>query len=90
MAKVKLNRAGVGAMLKSPEMAAEMLRRAEAVAAAARASAPVDSGEYQAGIHAESVTTDRAVGRAIASAPHSAIVEAKTRNLGSAIDAAGG
>lgn len=82
--------AGYREILNSSEMGADMLRRAEAGAAAARSTALVDSGEYQDGIVAELVTTDRKVGRVIATAPHSLVVESRTRNLGSAIDAAGG
>lgn len=88
-AKVTLNHAGMQALLNSAGIRADMLRRAHAAATVAQATAPVESGEYRAGIHAESATTDRAVGRVVATAPHSAVVEAKTRNLGRAIDAAG-
>lgn len=88
--RFRLNFAGVGQLLRSSGMAAEMRSRAENVAAAARSAAPVDTGEYRDSITVETATTDRAVGRCVATAPHSLVVEARTRVLGSSIDAAGG
>lgn len=88
--RVKLNSAGMRELLLSGGVRADMLRRAEQAASAARSTAPVDSGEYRDAISAETDTTDRAVGQVVASAPHSLVVEAKTRNLGRSVDAAGG
>ena len=89
-AKVKLDSAGVRALLNDAGVRAELARRADAVAAAARASAPVATGEYQASIGRQSVTTDRAVERVVADAPHALVVEARTGNLARAMNAAGG
>lgn len=88
--KVKLISRGMRDLLNSAGIRADMLRRAESAADAARGSAPVESGEYRDGIRAESATTDRAVGRVVASAPHSLAVEFGTQNLGRSVDAAGG
>ena len=55
---------------------------AEAGASAARASAPVDSGDYQRGIGVEVRRgRGRTVARIVASDPKSLIVEARTGNL---------
>ena len=90
-AKIILNRRGIGEVLKSPEVAAELHRRAERAAAAARASAPVASGTYLAGIEVvDEVHKDRAVSRVYARAPHSHLVEANTGNMARALDAARG
>lgn len=89
--RIELNRAGIREILKSPEVAAELHRRAERVAAAARASAPVESGAYLAGIEVvDEVHKDRVVSRVYAKAPHSHLVEANTGNLARSLDAAGG
>jgi len=90
-ARIVLNHSGVGQVLKSGPVAAELHRRAEAAAAAARASAPVASGEYLAGIEVvDEVHKDRVVSRVYANAPYSMTVEANTGNLSRALDAAGG
>jgi hypothetical protein len=86
----KLNHAGMAQLLKSGEISADMMRRAESAASAARGFAPVESGAYQGSIHAESATTDRAVGRVVADVDYALVVEAKTRTLGRSVDAAGG
>lgn len=89
--KIVLNHSGIGQVLKSPEVAAELHRRAERAAAAARASAPVASGAYLAGIEVvDEVHKDRAVARVYARAPYSHLVEANTGTLARALDAAGG
>lgn len=86
-AQVKLNSAGVESLLGAPGVRAVCREHAEAVAARARASAPVDTGAYRASIHVESDTTDRAVERVVASAPHAMLVEANTGNLARALGA---
>lgn len=101
-ARYDLDRAGLGRLLRSPGMQAEMRRRAELVAARARALAPVETGEYRASIRVESgirpadgPRAARAVGRVIAGVPHALLVEFGTekrpgsRVLGRALDAAG-
>lgn len=63
--------AGLGALLRGGEMQAEMLRRAEAIEAAAVADAPVGSaaqgdkhpGEYKASFEVESGVAETKVGR---------------------------
>lgn len=92
MARVKFvrNSAGYKEILNSEGVGAMLLARVERAVPAARASAPVDSGDYRDGIEAEVVTTDRKVGRVVAKAAHSLAVESRSRNLGGAIDAAGG
>jgi len=83
--KVTLNHSGVESLLGAPGVRAKCREEAERVAAAARSSAPVDTGEYRASIHVESDTTDRAVERVVADAPHAMIVEANTGNLARAL-----
>lgn len=80
--------AGFGALLQGPEMQAEMRKRAERIAAAAEAIAPVGDaakgdkhpGQYKASFEVESGVTDslrgrRAYGRVTNTAPHAAAVE---------------
>lgn len=86
--RVNLDHAGMAAMLKSAPVRAELTRRGARVLAAAKSSAPVDTGDYKAGLHLEEDTTDRAVVRVVADDWKSAIVEASTGNLGRALDAA--
>lgn len=88
--RVTLNRGGVRALLNDPGVRAELARHADAVESRAEAGAPVQDGEYRASIHRESATTDRAVERVVADAPHALAVEARTGNLARALGAAGG
>jgi Bacteriophage HK97-gp10, putative tail-component len=83
--RVDINHAGMAALLKSDPVRALIRDEAEKVADRARSSAPVASGDYRDSIRVESATTDRAVERVIATAPHSHIVEAKTGNLARAL-----
>jgi hypothetical protein len=87
---VKLNSRGMADLLKSSGVRAELKRRIAPVEAAAKGNAPVASGEYRDSIRTVSATTDRAVERVEASAPHAFVVEARTGNLARALDAAGG
>jgi hypothetical protein len=79
--RIRLNHSEMGKLLKSDQMRPPL--RTEAVKAATRAqmSAPVDTSEYRNGIVVRPDTTDRAVERVVATAPHSLIVEARTGNL---------
>lgn len=86
-ARIELDHPGIGAMLKSPEVRAELTRRAQRMLSAAESSAPVDTGSYKASLHLEQDTTDRAVVRVVADDWKSAIIESRLRILGSAIDA---
>lgn len=88
--KVKLNSAGMKSLLNDAGVAAELERRGQAVLATARATAPVDSGEYRNSLFLIPATTDRAVVRVGTRAPHGGIVEWRTGNLARALDAAGG
>ena len=91
MAKVILNHGEIASILKSDKVSAELHRRAERVAAAAIASAPVVTGNYRAGIVVvDEVHPSRVVSRVYARAPHSHLVEANTGNLARALDAAKG
>lgn len=89
-AKVKVLDPGVRELLQDPGVAADLARRGQAVAAAARASAPVATGAYRDSIQMTTSTTDRAVVRVGSSDPKAFIIEAKTGNLARALDAAGG
>jgi hypothetical protein len=88
--KVKLNSSGVDQVLSTAKTRAALRPIVEQVAAAARASAPVESGEYRDSITVESVTTDRAVERVVARAPHALVVESRTGNLARALGSVGG
>lgn len=85
--KVTLKSSGMAALLKSGEVRSELTKRAEAVLAAAQASAPVETGAYKAGLHIEQATTDRAVVRVAGSTDHDWVVEANAGNLARALDA---
>lgn len=89
-ARIVLDRGGIRALLNDGGVRAEVARRADAVAAAARAIAPVDTGAYQQSITRVSVTTDRAVERVAATVRYARVVEAKTGTLARALNAAGG
>lgn len=67
-ARFKASYAGIGKLLRSPRMEAEMRRRAERVRAAASAAAPRDTGAYAASFRVLSgryggIRHDRAFGR---------------------------
>lgn len=57
------------------------------VAATARSTAPVDTGEYRASIRATGKRQKRYVGLVVATAPHAMIVESQTGNLARALKA---
>ncbi len=64
-ARFNANQAGIAAIARTPAMRDAMLARAEQVADAARAIAPVDTGAYLASIQAAVVERDgKKVGRA--------------------------
>lgn len=88
--RVKLHSPGVKGLLTDDRVRAHLKNLGERVAAAARGSAPVDTGEYRDGITVWSETTDRAVVGIGSTARHAPVVEAKTGNLLRALDAAGG
>lgn len=76
-----LKSSGMGELLKSAGVRSLLAVEAEAALARAQGSAPVDTGAYRSSLHIEEVTTDRAVARVVANAPHAMIVEANTGNL---------
>ena len=100
--RIELNAAGISEMLRSPGVRADLQRRAEAVASAARASAPVQTGAYRDSIEVEMTTAadlgiafrfggnDRPAAIVNASARHAPLVESRTGNLARALNAAGG
>lgn len=87
--RIVLNSAGVRELLRDPGVRAELARHADRVEQAAKTSAPVESGEYRDSIHRESGTTDRAVERVVADAPHALLVESRTGNLARALGSSG-
>lgn len=86
--RVEVNGRGMGELLNSADVRADLTRRAERVLAAAKASAPVETGAYRDGLHVEQATTDRAVVRIAGSTDHDFYVEAATGNLARALDQA--
>lgn len=88
--KVKMDNRGARELLNSDGVRALLVQRAEAVAARARATAPVESGAYRDGITVQTVTTDRVVARVGSTAPHAHLVEARTGNLARALGQEGG
>lgn len=84
--RIELRSGEIARLLKSRPIRSTCRTSAEKVAAVARQSAPVATGKYRASIHVESATTDRAVERVVADAPHALVVEAKTGNLARAVD----
>lgn len=82
--KIDLNSRGVAQVLSSAEVYAALRAEAEEVAARARASAPVNTGDYRNSIRVEtgpSLIDGRARAIVLASAPHARVVEARTGNL---------
>lgn len=86
--KIRLHDRGMQQLLDSDGVSKHMLERARRVADTARATAPVASGDYRAGLQAWTAQTDRAVARAGSDVDHAVYVEAKTGNLNRALDAA--
>lgn len=81
-ARVRLNPAGITAMLKSPGLRDELERRASNAAERARSSAPVESGNYKNSITSGSEEhPSRLVGRVYANAPYALIVERNHNTL---------
>lgn len=89
-ARIKLNSPGMAALLKSGEVRAFVTERAERVLAAAQADPHDDTGAYEAGLHIEQDTTDRAVVRVVSGDFKGHILEANYGILSRALDAAGG
>ena len=81
--RLKILNEGIGELLRSEGVKADIAARAERVAAAAR-------GETTMPILVEDKTGVRARYRIVADAPEAKAIEAKTRLLGRAIDSARG
>lgn len=88
--RVTMNHGPSTDFLKTAEVRGILREVAAPVAARARATAPVDSGSYRDSIEVVDATTDRAIVRVVAKAPHSHIVEARTGNLARALGSEGG
>lgn len=88
--RVRLKSSGMEAMLKSAGIRAMLTKRAVKVLAAAQADEHDDSGAYEAGLHIEHATTDRAVVRVTSGDYKGHILEARYGILARALDAAGG
>lgn len=87
---MRFNDSYIPGLGKSPAVVAIVRAKAEQIAAAARASAPVDTGEYRDSIHVEMESTPyRVVGKVVASSGHAMAVEARTGNLQRALRSAG-
>lgn len=90
-AEFVLNPAGIVALLKSPELAADLQRRVDGIAAEARRIAPVQSGDYRDSINAGVVDDgDRNTGYVQADVPYACNVEVHDRTLGKALGSAQG
>lgn len=94
MAKVKvtLNQRGIAQLLNSGGVQAAVTDRGERVLAEARATAPVDQGEYRDNLHLEHVTNDEGVEgvQVTSGTDHDIYVEAEHGTLVRALDAAAG
>lgn len=88
--RVALNGAGVHALLNAPGVVKDLERRAAAVAAEARANAPVKTGAYRDSVRVETVEhPTRTVVRVVADVDHALVVEGAHGTLTRAIDAYG-
>lgn len=87
---VKLNSRGMASLLKSGEIRAFVTERAERVLSAAQADPHDDTGAYEAGLHIEQATTDRAVVQVVSGDRKGHILEANYGILSRALDSAGG
>ncbi|MGB8021744.1 MAG: HK97 gp10 family phage protein [Candidatus Nanopelagicales bacterium] len=89
--RVDINRSFLRQVLKSPEVARDLERRANRVLAAARTAAPVRTGDYAASLHGVvGVDRGRVKARVGTSDPAGRIIEAKHHVLERALEAARG
>ena len=86
---MKHNQGFYDALLVSPQVEALVKRPAERVAAAARASAPVDTGAYRDSIRVETKRQKRVVALVVADSEHALGVESRTGNLARALRSVG-
>lgn len=83
----KQNQAGFKQLAHSKQVGNECLKYANVVASAARASAPVDTGEYAGGISAFIEDhPSRVTAQVVASDPKSLIIESLTGNMARALN----
>lgn len=88
--RLNLSYSGIGEILRGAETRAFLTDKAEAVLAAAKSIAPVESGAYRDSLTIVQDTTDRAAVRVTSSLDYAMVVEARTGTLSRALDAAGG
>lgn len=86
--RITLNSSGMKALLNSGEVRAMLTEKARPVLAAAQADPHDASGAYEASLHLEQATTDRAVVRVVADVPYSHVLEANYGILARALDSA--
>lgn len=86
--KVTINHRGMAELLKSPGVRARLTQAAQPVLAAAKADPHDDTGAYEAGLHIEQDTTDRAVVRVVSGDWKGHILEARYGILSRALDKA--
>lgn len=87
---MRFNNGYIPGVAKSPEVAGLVRGICDQIAGNARASAPVDTGEYRDSIHVEMEATPyRVIGKVVASSGHAMAVEARTGNLQRALRSVG-
>ena len=87
---MKHNQSFYDELLVSPAVEALVMEPTKRVAGIAQSTAPVDSGDYKAGIVTRTKRQKRVVGVVQATDPKSMIIEAQTGNLARAVRAVGG
>ena len=87
--RVELDSDGMRELLQDPDVADDLMRRAEDVAAMAEAIVPEMTGELRESIFTRLVHHDdgRVVAQCFADAPHAGVVEAHTNFLKRSLDA---
>lgn len=84
---VKFNNRYFDDLSRSPGVTQLVKDAAEKIAATARATAPVDTGEYRAGITVRVKQQRRSVALVVSTDPKTMIIESKTGNLARALRA---
>jgi hypothetical protein len=84
----KASSKGLAELLNSDGTRAVVREKAEQVLARAKQTAPHKSGAYEASLHLEDDTTDRAVVRVVAGIDYGIAVEARTGHLARSLDGA--
>lgn len=83
--EIRLNSAGIKALLHSDGVAEVLYNEAEHVLSEARRNAPVDTGAYKNSLGIEEATTDRVVVRVVAHDRKAALVESRRGVLSRAL-----